>query len=134
METMMQIWNEVRRGKIVPPVGSPRRGTPPTPLEIDLAGLDRVRRVLLLRLIAEHPDIESGFWWNLLAKYEDSTDQLPDEHFSEDLFPVTPEMLAAGEEAVNCEVGGADLGGYFSASDLALRVYQAMVQARTSVR
>ena len=43
---------------------------------------------------------------------------------------VTPEMLAAGEDVILCEVGGAELGGYFSARDLAIRVYRAMGSVR----
>jgi basic membrane lipoprotein Med (substrate-binding protein (PBP1-ABC) superfamily) len=39
---------------------------------------------------------------------------------------ITPEMLEAGADAILCEVGGADLGGFFSAYDLAERVYRAM--------
>lgn len=41
----------------------------------------------------------------------------------------TPEMLDAGEHAVLCEVGGGDLGGYFSARDLAAEVYRVMRRA-----
>lgn len=36
------------------------------------------------------------------------------------------DMLAAGEAVILEEVGGADLGGFFSARDLAARVYRAM--------
>jgi hypothetical protein len=43
---------------------------------------------------------------------------------------VTQEMMEAGEEAVLQEVGGAGLGGYFSATDLAVKVYRAMQAAR----
>ena len=39
---------------------------------------------------------------------------------------VTEEMVEAGEDVILCEVGGADLGALFSASDLAKRVYLAM--------
>jgi hypothetical protein len=41
---------------------------------------------------------------------------------------VTPEMIEAGEEAILCVVGGADLGGWFSADDLAKRVFLAMAE------
>jgi len=43
---------------------------------------------------------------------------------------ITPEMIDDGEDVILCEVGGADLGGYFSARDLAERVYRAMDSAR----
>ena len=43
---------------------------------------------------------------------------------------ITPEMLDAGEHAILCEVGGADLGGLFSAHELARRVYLAMFSLR----
>jgi hypothetical protein len=43
---------------------------------------------------------------------------------------VTPEMIDAGEHAILCEVGGADLGGLFSAHELARRVYLAMFSLR----
>ena len=39
---------------------------------------------------------------------------------------ITPAMIDAGEIAILGEVGGADLGGLFSAADLAIKVYQAM--------
>ena len=39
---------------------------------------------------------------------------------------ITPEMIEAGAEAILGEVGGADLGGFFSAPDLAVAVYRAM--------
>jgi basic membrane lipoprotein Med (substrate-binding protein (PBP1-ABC) superfamily) len=39
---------------------------------------------------------------------------------------ITPEMIAAGEDVILQVVGGADLGGFFSASELAKSVYQAM--------
>lgn len=39
---------------------------------------------------------------------------------------VTPAMLAAGEAVILGELGGADLGGLFSAHDLAAMVYLAM--------
>ena len=42
---------------------------------------------------------------------------------------ITPEMIEAGEDVILCEVGGADLG-YFSASDLAYRVFRAMERTR----
>jgi hypothetical protein len=35
-------------------------------------------------------------------------------------------MIEAGEEAILCQVGGADLGGFFSARDLAISVFRAM--------
>jgi hypothetical protein len=40
---------------------------------------------------------------------------------------ITATMVAAGEDVILCEVGGAaDLGGAFSAADLARKVYLAM--------
>ena len=42
---------------------------------------------------------------------------------------ITPAMVRAGEEAILELVGGADLGGLFSAADLAARVYRAMASA-----
>lgn len=45
---------------------------------------------------------------------------------------ITPAMIDAGEDAILCEVGGADLGGYFSARELACRVYRAMDSLRTT--
>ena len=47
---------------------------------------------------------------------------------------VTPEMLDAGEQAIWEEVGGAELGGAFSARDLAAKVFSAMrgVDMRTA--
>lgn len=39
---------------------------------------------------------------------------------------ITPEMIEAGEDVILCELGGADLGGFFSAPDLARKVYLAM--------
>jgi hypothetical protein len=43
---------------------------------------------------------------------------------------VTPEMIAAGVEAIWDRLGGYDLGGHFSASRLAEEVYRAMASAR----
>jgi hypothetical protein len=43
---------------------------------------------------------------------------------------VTPEMIEAGEDAVASTIG--DLGGYFSASELAEKVYRAMAAADLS--
>jgi len=43
-----------------------------------------------------------------------------------DEIEITPEMIEAGESVILSEVGGADLGGWFSASDLAVRVFLAM--------
>ena len=71
------IWNVVRWGKITPPAGSPRRGKPPTPAELELAGLDRTRQALVLRLMGEHPEIEPDYWWDLVSKYEDYRGRLP---------------------------------------------------------
>ncbi len=45
---------------------------------------------------------------------------------------VTPEMIEAGTDAVLSVVGGADLGGLFSASELAVKVYLAMYTARAT--
>jgi hypothetical protein len=42
---------------------------------------------------------------------------------------VTPEMIEAGAIAVAHEVGGADLGGWFSADALAVSVFSAMAAA-----
>lgn len=39
---------------------------------------------------------------------------------------ITPEMIEAGSKAILEEIGGADLGGFFSAPDLAVEVYRAM--------
>jgi hypothetical protein len=44
-------------------------------------------------------------------------------------FEILPAMIEAGEDVVLSEIGGADLGGYFSARDLAGKVYLAMVAA-----
>jgi len=41
---------------------------------------------------------------------------------------ITPEMIEAGEGVILGAVGGADLGGYFSARDLAAEVYLAMAR------
>ena len=41
---------------------------------------------------------------------------------------ITPEMIEAGEHVILGEVGGADLGGYFSARDLAVEVFLAMTR------
>ena len=41
-------------------------------------------------------------------------------------FEITPEMIDAGEQAILERVGGRDLGGYFSARQLAVEVYRAM--------
>lgn len=38
----------------------------------------------------------------------------------------TPAMIEAGAQVILEEVGGADLGGFFSAPDLAARVFAAM--------
>jgi hypothetical protein len=43
---------------------------------------------------------------------------------------VTPEMIEIGAEVILGEVGGADLGGLFSAPELARQVYLAMSSAR----
>lgn len=43
---------------------------------------------------------------------------------------ITPAMIEAGEDVILGVVGGADLGGLFSASDLAERVFSAMSRAR----
>lgn len=47
-----------------------------------------------------------------------------------DDIEITPEMIEAGEDAVSGMVG--DLGGYFSASALAEKVYRAMDAAKKS--
>jgi len=39
---------------------------------------------------------------------------------------ITPEMIDAGEETIWGVVGDADLGGFFSARDLAISVFRAM--------
>jgi hypothetical protein len=49
-----------------------------------------------------------------------------------DEIEITPEMIEAGEEAILEVVGGADLGGLFSASDLAEKVFWAMWDCRQS--
>lgn len=52
-----------------------------------------------------------------------------------DVIEVTPEMIQAGEAAILEEVGGADdLGGYFSAPNLAVKVYRAMATAELSLK
>jgi hypothetical protein len=45
------------------------------------------------------------------------------------LDEITPEMLDAGEEVILNAVGGADVGGNFSAVELAATVYLAMHRA-----
>lgn len=42
-------------------------------------------------------------------------------------------MLDAGEQAILEEVGGADLGGFFSARDLAEKVFAAMKRSQCKV-
>ncbi len=44
----------------------------------------------------------------------------------EEEIQITDKMLDAGEAAILGEVGGADLGGSFSARDLASAVWKAM--------
>jgi len=46
-----------------------------------------------------------------------------------DIANVTPEMLEAGEAVILAALGGADLGGFFSAAELAAKVYRAMAAA-----
>lgn len=53
---------------------------------------------------------------------------------SNDEIEITPEMIEAGEEAVLSQVGGADLGGFFSAAALAKKVYLAMAAVSLSKR
>ena len=43
---------------------------------------------------------------------------------------VTEAMIEAGTEVILTDLGGAELGGLFSASDLASRVYRAMERSR----
>jgi hypothetical protein len=43
---------------------------------------------------------------------------------------ITKEMIEAGEDVIRGRIGDADVGGYFSASDLAIKVYEAMVAAK----
>jgi hypothetical protein len=45
---------------------------------------------------------------------------------------ITEEMIAVGEDVIWGAIGDADVGGYFSASDLAIKVYRAMVAANLS--
>jgi hypothetical protein len=45
---------------------------------------------------------------------------------SDSVSALTPQMVEAGEEVILEEVGGADLGGLFSAAGLAVKVYLAM--------
>jgi hypothetical protein len=47
-----------------------------------------------------------------------------------DEIEITSAMLDAGEDAILSEVGGAPLGGFFSARDLAKQVYEAMESHR----
>ena len=49
---------------------------------------------------------------------------------AEDETEVTPAMIEAGEETILEVVGGADLGGSFSAGDLARKVFLAMTRVR----
>jgi hypothetical protein len=42
---------------------------------------------------------------------------------------ITPAMIEAGEQVIIEQVGGCDLGGLFSAPDLARKVYEAMTDA-----
>jgi hypothetical protein len=49
-------------------------------------------------------------------------------------YEITPAMAEAGESEVLAVVGGADLGGWFSAHALAKRVYLAMRAEDLSVR
>lgn len=53
----------------------------------------------------------------------------PTDHHRVAEIEITPEMIDAGEDAILCAVGGADLGGAFSAADLARQVYLAMRRA-----
>jgi len=53
---------------------------------------------------------------------------------SEEEVEITPEMIEAGEAEVSAATGGYDLGGYFSARDLAIAVYQAMERRRLIAR
>jgi hypothetical protein len=43
---------------------------------------------------------------------------------------ITSAMIEAGVVEIWAELGGADLGGHFSAPDLASRIYRAMNAAR----
>ena len=47
-----------------------------------------------------------------------------------DEIEVTPEMIEAGEYAILSEIGGVQIGGLFSARDLAASVYRAMELTR----
>jgi hypothetical protein len=49
-----------------------------------------------------------------------------------DEIEITPEMVEAGESVILGVVGGADLGGFFSAADLAREVFEAMWDLRHS--
>src|SRR5262245_6624229 len=51
-----------------------------------------------------------------------------------DYLEITPEMTEVGEDVILGAVGGADLGGLFSPSDLAGRVFAAMWKARPTMR
>jgi hypothetical protein len=57
-------------------------------------------------------------------KHDNSTDEIE----------ITPPMIEVGEDVILGVVGGADLGGLFSASDLARRVFEAMERCRLSAR
>ena len=48
----------------------------------------------------------------------------------EDGIEITPEMIEAAVEIIWGELGGAELGGLFSASDLASSVYLAMERSK----
>lgn len=43
---------------------------------------------------------------------------------------ITPEMIEAGAHIIRCEVGGAELGGQFSAYELASSVFRAMASVQ----
>jgi hypothetical protein len=47
---------------------------------------------------------------------------------------ITEEMIEAGEDALLRRLGGADLGGFFSAAELACEVYRAMTSAHHRAR
>jgi basic membrane lipoprotein Med (substrate-binding protein (PBP1-ABC) superfamily) len=47
---------------------------------------------------------------------------------------ITKEMIEAGEDVILGVAGGADLGGFFSASELATSVYRAMAAQESKER
>ena len=53
---------------------------------------------------------------------------------AEDAIEITPEMIEIGADVILGVVGGADLGGFFSAPELAEKVFRAMAIHRHSAK